>query len=50
MTRPTPDGTISFELDTEQVTARPGETIWSAARRHGVACTIVVPRSLLKAF
>ena len=36
MTRPTPDGTISFELDTEQVTARPGETIWSAARRHGV--------------
>ena len=36
MTRPTPDATISFELDTEQVTARPGETIWSAARRHGV--------------
>ncbi|MBE2262259.1 MAG: formate dehydrogenase subunit alpha [Burkholderiaceae bacterium] len=30
------DAGISFELDSEQITAHPGETIWSAARRHGV--------------
>ena len=33
--QPVEDG-ITFELDSEQVTAHPGETIWSAARRHGV--------------
>ena len=27
-----------------------GQSMGWAARRHGVACTIVVPRSLLKAF
>jgi formate dehydrogenase major subunit len=30
------DPGIAFELDDELVTAQPGETIWSAARRHGV--------------
>ncbi len=31
-----PDDLIAFELDTDIVKAHPGETIWSAARRHGV--------------
>jgi len=29
-------GAIHFELDDDVVQARPGETIWAAARRHGV--------------
>ncbi|MBL8371132.1 MAG: formate dehydrogenase subunit alpha [Burkholderiaceae bacterium] len=36
MTTTDQDKAIRFELDTELVTAFPGETIWSAARRHGV--------------
>ena len=36
MTTRTPADGIPFELDSELVTAQPGETIWSAARRHGV--------------
>jgi formate dehydrogenase major subunit len=36
MSAPANDPGITFELDDELVTAQPGETIWSAARRHGV--------------
>ncbi len=36
MSTPPNDPGIAFELDDERVTAQPGETIWSAARRHGV--------------
>ena len=36
MTTTDQDKAIRFELDTELVSAHPGETIWSAARRHGV--------------
>jgi formate dehydrogenase major subunit len=36
MTTTDQDNAIRFELDTELVSAFPGETIWSAARRHGV--------------
>ena len=36
MSTPSNDPGIAFELDDELVTAQPGETIWSAARRHGV--------------
>ena len=36
MSTPSSDPGIAFELDDERVTAQPGETIWSAARRHGV--------------
>ena len=36
MSAPPNDPGIAFELDDERVTAQPGETIWSAARRHGV--------------
>ena len=36
MSTPANDPGIAFELDDELVTAQPGETIWSAARRHGV--------------
>jgi NAD-dependent dihydropyrimidine dehydrogenase PreA subunit/ferredoxin len=36
MSTPANDPGIAFELDDELVAAQPGETIWSAARRHGV--------------
>jgi formate dehydrogenase major subunit len=36
MSTPANDPGITFELDDELVAAQPGETIWSAARRHGV--------------
>ena len=29
-------GAITFTLDGQEVTARPGETIWDVAQRHGV--------------
>ena len=32
----TTEGTIRFELDDDAVQARPGESIWEAARRHGI--------------
>ena len=35
MTSPTADA-IDFQLDGAPLTAQPGESIWSAARRHGV--------------